>query len=125
MTIYVGSRYEREPVSRVADANGDYHLTLFMRSPGKRYNSTPFTWTNYIVKDNDRLDNVSYQFYGIPDLWWLIADANPEILDPMSLTTGAVLRIPNYRQVQEIKLPSSGVNGFSVQGEPTSGVSLR
>lgn len=41
-----------------------------------------------------RLDLISQSFYGVPDLWWIIARVNG-ILDPLvGAAMGAVLRIP-------------------------------
>jgi nucleoid-associated protein YgaU len=42
----------------------------------------------------DRLDTLAYRFYGDSTLWWMIADANPEILFPEPLVPGSVIRIP-------------------------------
>jgi hypothetical protein len=41
-----------------------------------------------------RLDLISQSFYGVPDLWWVIARVNG-ILDPLvGAARGQVLRIP-------------------------------
>jgi hypothetical protein len=49
----------------------------------------------------DRLDNLAYQFYGDPTLWWIISIANPELPnDSLYPTLGFQLRIPsNINQV--------------------------
>lgn len=43
----------------------------------------------------DRLDAMAAYLYGDETLWWVIADANPEILDWTDLPVGTVLRIPD------------------------------
>lgn len=53
------------------------------------------TYTFYRVSSGDRIDTLAYGFFGRADLWWMIADANPEIIDWFTLTPGEVLRIPN------------------------------
>lgn len=53
------------------------------------------TYTFYRVISGDRIDTIANDFYGRGDLWWLIADANPEIIDWFNLPFGEVLRIPN------------------------------
>jgi phage tail protein X len=53
------------------------------------------TYTYYRVVSGDRIDTVAFDFYGRADLWWMIADANPEYLDWFDLYPGDVLRIPN------------------------------
>lgn len=51
-----------------------------------------------------RLDLISEQFYGIPDLWWVIADVNG-IVDPLvGPAQGDILRIP-----QRSRLATEGV----------------
>ena len=46
----------------------------------------------HIVTEMDRIDNLSYRYYGSPDFWWWIADKNPEV-DPFDLPVGAQLWI--------------------------------
>lgn len=49
----------------------------------------------YTVKQGDRLDLLSNQFYHTPRKWWLICDANPDIMYPDELLTpGRTLIIP-------------------------------
>lgn len=44
----------------------------------------------------DRLDNLAYQFYGDPSLWWIISIANPDLPnDSLYPTLGFQLRIPS------------------------------
>lgn len=49
----------------------------------------------YTVKEGDRLDLLANQFYHSPRKWWLICDANPDIMYPDEmLTPGRILIIP-------------------------------
>lgn len=41
----------------------------------------------------DRLDIVSYKYYGVPMYWWVLGIAN-DIINPFDLPLGTVLRIP-------------------------------
>jgi hypothetical protein len=44
----------------------------------------------------DRLDNLAYQFYNDPTLWWILSVANPDLPnDSLYPTLGFQLRIPN------------------------------
>lgn len=44
----------------------------------------------------DRLDNLAYQFYGDPTLWWIISVANPDLPnDSLYTTLGFQLRVPS------------------------------
>nr|PZN17704.1 MAG: hypothetical protein DIU80_24055 [Chloroflexota bacterium] len=54
-----------------------------------------FNFMYYQVRDQDRIDDLATRFLGDVSLWWMIADANPEILDPSRLPLGAVIRIPD------------------------------
>lgn len=60
--------------------------------------STTYTF-NYIqhtMKGVERLDNISYAFYGDATYWWKIGDANPEILDwSIFPSSGITVRVPN------------------------------
>lgn len=53
------------------------------------------TYTFYRVVSGERVDTIAWDFFGRADLWWLIAEANPEIIDWFDLAPGEVLRIPN------------------------------
>lgn len=51
----------------------------------------------------DRLDNIAFEFYGDPELWWIIATANNIRRDTWYLTPGTQLRIPSdpYIYIEE------------------------
>jgi len=53
-----------------------------------------------ITADNDRLDLLANQFYKDVDLWWVIANANPNIIrrDSYVLKPGVEIRIPQNIQ---------------------------
>jgi len=49
-----------------------------------------------------RMDKVSQKFYGVPDLWWVIARANT-LLDPLiGPTQGEQLRIPTKTRLASL-----------------------
>ena len=56
---------------RIPETNGDLHI---------------------ISTEGDRLDNLAFQFYGDPSLWWYIAKAND--LTAINIPAGTSLRIP-------------------------------
>lgn len=94
MPIYVGSRYEDATVDRVLGRDGVMHPTAF--AAGLPAESTDFL--TYIVIEGERLDQIASRMYGRPDLWWVIANANPDLMLPDPLEAGTVLRIPNARR---------------------------
>jgi len=54
------------------------------------------------ILDKDRLDLISYKYYGVEEYWWIIALAN-DIFDPFSdLDPGDYIRIPDQNTVYEI-----------------------
>lgn len=71
-------------------------------SDGKeRYNTTllpsiPKSETDiYVITViGDRLDSISYNYYGTPNYWWIIAAANGVGLGTTTLEGGIQLRIP-------------------------------
>jgi nucleoid-associated protein YgaU len=93
MPIYVGSRYEHGIVGFVADAAGVQHLTVYRAEPTPQSPPPNF----YVVRVGDRLDTISFRVYGRPDLWWVLADANPDVLLPDPLDPGLTLLVPDVR----------------------------
>ena len=63
--------YETTLYQRIPETNGDLHI---------------------ISTEGDRLDNLAFQFYGDPNLWWYIAKAND--LTAINIPAGTSLRIP-------------------------------
>ncbi len=54
----------------------------------------------YTVKDGDRLDLLANQFYRSPRKWWLICDANPDLMYSEDLLMpGQVLIIPPNQSI--------------------------
>jgi nucleoid-associated protein YgaU len=49
----------------------------------------------YETKQGDRLDNISTLFYGTPNNWWVIAQANKLTNGTLAINAGTILRIPN------------------------------
>ena len=90
MTIYQGSRYEREKVARVLATDGLRHPTIFRRPPP----DWRFDYTEHLVVEGDRLDLIAYREYGDSELWWAIAEVNSELDVPDPLPPGFVLRVP-------------------------------
>lgn len=91
--IVIGSRYEREEVFYTLDARSGSTRPTVMRSATNPSRYAPpskaVKWQSGI-----RLDQISGSRWGSPDRWWVLADANPDLLDPMSLTPGATILLP-------------------------------
>lgn len=127
MTIYSGSRYEFEPLDRVTDADGAQNLTVFPRSLAAKYSAVPFRFSQHVVIEGERLEHLAFNAYGRAELWWLIADANPEVFHPEDdLVPGMLLRIPQYRPLRRLIVPAnSTVGGIKFLQGGFSGATLR
>jgi nucleoid-associated protein YgaU len=51
-------------------------------------------YINYIVKEGDRWDTISYEMYNDPYLYEIIIKANPQFLAHAYPPAGTVLKIP-------------------------------
>lgn len=91
MTIYLGSRYEGSVVDFVAVNHADNinPVVFYYFDP-----SGPLTYSTYLWTDGDRLDNLAFKVYGQADMWWLIMDYNPKIVDPYTIAPGTVIKVP-------------------------------
>lgn len=91
MAITPQSRYSQygASVSRVPDSNGNYQLTVTRLLPISFSSFTLYVW-----RETDRPDLIASRFLGNPSLWWAIFDINPEIIYPLSVPAGTVVRIP-------------------------------
>ena len=47
-------------------------------------------YVEHQLEVNDRLDSLAQSYYGDPRLWWVIAQANPEVFFPADLVYGTV-----------------------------------
>lgn len=67
----------------------------------------------HVIIDGDTLTEISRQFYGDPQLWYIIADTN-DIFNPFDdmLETGMYLRIPSIEQVDKFNTNTTNKTGF-------------
>ena len=87
--IASGSRYADSAITTV-DKDGQPVAVIV---PGMQQPYS-FRYASHQVSEGDRLDNLAYQYYGDPTVWWRIADANPDVLYWDVLTPGIIIRIP-------------------------------
>lgn len=91
MAIYRTSRYNNSEIDYISTREyGDTTAVVFysFSELGK------LSWSEYVWKSEDRLEQVAQSFYNNPNSWWLIAEANPEIEDVLNIPAGAILRVP-------------------------------
>tara|TARA_Y100001937_G_scaffold70657_1_gene96162 strand:+ start:2208 stop:2513 length:306 start_codon:yes stop_codon:yes gene_type:complete len=68
--------------------------------------------TYIITKQGDRLDNLAYEYYKDPTLWWVIARANGIGLGTLFPKVGIQLRIPE--NIDKIKSEYNELNDVEV-----------
>lgn len=91
MSIKKGSRYEFSTVDFLPlKTDESLSPVVFYEFPG----DSLISYYEHTYVAGERLDQISQQYYNKPDLWWLIADYNPQITDILNIPTGSVLRVP-------------------------------
>lgn len=91
------SRYQKTPTRREQVRRSG--LREVLTCPGA-YDPDPVQL--HLVHQGDRLDLLAYRYYGDPTKWWVVADANRDLLPveqlPFALLegdmVGAYLKIP-------------------------------
>ena len=91
MSIQSGSRYANRAVEAVTDGNGVTRQTIMPATASAK----TFTVIDHVWTAADRPDLLAGQMYGDETMWWVIADANPEILDWADVAPGRVVRLPS------------------------------
>jgi hypothetical protein len=87
--IFANSRYASSQVIAL-DKDGQVVNVIIQ---GQQTAQT-FSYVSHVLTTLDRLDNLSAQYFGDPTQWWVIANANPEIIDWTALTPGTIIRVP-------------------------------
>ncbi len=88
-----GSRYAGLPVRAYDAGDGEPPIAYLARRLVPRA-ETLATLGEHVVEEGDRLDLIAARWYGDPELWWRIADANPcAHPDELTATVGRWLRI--------------------------------
>lgn len=89
--IFLDSRYADGRIFKAKNPQTDQlTVTVYRNWPTKLVNYFIYEWV-----ETDRLDILSWRFFGSPAYWWKLLDANPELKDCTSILPGTQLRIPN------------------------------
>ena len=84
------SRYASGTLTRLQDSKGHYNLSVL-----RNVKATPnVIFSLYVWREGDRPDLVAAQKLGDSRLWWAIFDINPEIIYPLGIPPGSIVRIP-------------------------------
>lgn len=93
--IFEGSRYEKEPILRAPTHKGVFVPTIYPRPPQDQ----AFIASTYRTVVGDRFDVMAAQAYGDPEMWWVLARANPDVFYPENIAPGTLVRIPRLEDV--------------------------
>lgn len=94
--IFEGSRYENASVVPIAGPDGVMRQTII---DAHELPAQAFQFSYYTVKDGDRIDILAQRFLGDAELWWVLADYNPQWLYYDNLPSNTVLRVPSALSV--------------------------
>lgn len=88
--ISAASRYANNSIENITGTDGVTRRTILPRTVV----SHTAVVTDYTWRAGDRVDLLAARTYGDESLWWVLADANPQILDWTSVVEGTIVRIP-------------------------------
>ena len=105
----VTTQRSKDDFSRIFDTvAGADGFNRYLINRGMYLNSaniSPSMITMYTVRLNDMYTNISFNFYGTIDLWWLVCKMN-DINNPFErLNPGTILKILNREYVNSIIYP--------------------
>lgn len=88
--IYQGSRYAGTELIEPVNSQGEHPRVLALR----RIPQPPGV-LEHVVLEGERLDHLAHRFYNDPRKYWLLLDANPQVLNPFELLQpGRRIRVP-------------------------------
>lgn len=96
MPVFEGSRYTKATAYSVLEDDGRVVTVIGHR---KDYIPPHPSDMTYRFKQGDRLDLIAHQFYGDPQLYWVILDANPQYASELDIQPGDFLTIPAYYRI--------------------------
>ena len=101
MPIYENSRYAGQGTyPRLF--RGKIRQTVTNRTINRELGANAFP---YLTEEGDKLFNLALNFFQAvsahpEDLWWIIADRNPDV-DPLKIEAGTVLWIPSEDEAKD------------------------
>lgn len=98
MSMYDGSRYTN--VFAFDEEYKGKEITSFNIRTLPKINvadSFRHTWV-----ESDRLDLLSYTYYGDPQYWWFLLDANPQYFEEHEIKHGDILFIPPFSELRKV-----------------------
>jgi hypothetical protein len=90
MAIATNSRYAANKIVAV-DVGGKVRPTIVIEPPEEQR----INYSTYVWQDGDQIEYLSWSAYGDEQAWWIIANANPEIMYWNDLARGTKVRVPS------------------------------
>tara|TARA_Y100000593_G_scaffold12269_3_gene22445 strand:+ start:2368 stop:2667 length:300 start_codon:yes stop_codon:yes gene_type:complete len=92
------SRYTDTSLALYLGKSRTFELGLAFRSPKVNVEVNP---VQYRVREGETFQSIAIKFYNDPELWYYIADSNPNILYSYDLYNhvGELINIPSTRYV--------------------------
>jgi len=96
-TIKIKTKYINDPTNKTVSKN--HYVNIVYPE------IEPLSTDKYIITSwEDRLDLLANDYYGDPNLWWIISRANPDVSrrDSFFIPTGVQIRIPARSDISAI-----------------------
>lgn len=88
--IFQDSRYADGTISKTLNPKTNkYEVGVYRSFPIDKSSFYYYVW-----RERDRIEYIAAQLLRDSNQWWRIMDFNPEIIDPINIRAGSVLRIP-------------------------------
>ena len=105
MSYYANSRYLGQTFGQTRDHTGATHLVPSQRATTMFPEDMPFgSFTKLAPAGEPSMAAMSNQYLGSPSLWWVVADANPDIFYPLDLQATDVVKIPPMSTIHRFKV---------------------
>ena len=92
MAIFANSRYSNALVDYFSKEEYGVATPIVFYSQDSLENISFFL---HRYNSNETLHGLSQRYFRRPDLWWTIAEYNPEITDIFNIPAGTMIRIPS------------------------------
>lgn len=104
MPLYGNSRYVKVGMLQIEDSAGEGAEVYKLRSTTVLPVDLPDDWQSVVVQPGETFEYLAERIWselGGAELWWVLADCNPEIMYPLDVAAGDVIRVPSASWVAE------------------------
>lgn len=100
MSIFIGSRYQKLPITTIRNYEGELKQYIHLREALKQEDVSE-DFIAHLVQEGEVLDLIAYQHYREENYWYVLAEVNG-LVYPYDLSIGQSLVIPNKRFIERI-----------------------